>query len=489
MPCRFSAALAMLLIVPAVHADDDDTRFLLEQSRRAAERRTVEPDGLVAPPGSVVYEGRIYEVQTRLEELEPAIYIAINTRQWERLPEFVGRYRLLREHRPGLVAMAEALLAREQGDHALALRRMQAAHDADPDDARIRLELARLRFEDNQDGAARAGFARAIAGGLSEPVQMMAQQYLLALDERARWHGSAALGAGYNDNINQANGYHDCLFEWAGDCVFERRMPAPIGSAMLNYELALERRVHLGGNHNLQLRPVAYGSRYRREDRADDAVIGDYGSNTAMLYLGYSWLDARDSISVLPYAEHYYRDGHTQFVAGGVQMEWRRTLGGRWQLGGSIDAKRYAHTSRGLHAAADYSQYQGSVSAGYMPGSNTSLYGGLDATRKKYSIAQASSREVALRAGLYHVFAGDSGVYVNALGIFRVSRNDAYDGFLGGRRSDRQQVYIVSAGVQAWKVAGMTPELRVRHSINRSNLDWAFDFRQTEASLLLRRNF
>lgn len=492
MPCRFSAALAVLLAVllmPVAHADDDDTRFLLEQARRAAERRTAQPGELVAPPGSLVYEGQIYTVPTRLDALEPAIYVAINTGQWDRLTEFTSRYRLLRDHRPALVAMAEALLARQQGDHALALRRMQAAYDADPEDARIRLELARLRFEDNQDGAARAAFAQAISGGLPEQVQMMAQQYLRALDERSRWHGSAALGVGHNDNINQASGDYSCLLAVEDFCLFERKMPKPIASSMVNYELAFVRRIRLGGNHNLQVRPVAYGSQYRRDDAAGASLIEDYSSNTAMLYLGYNWLDARDSFAVTPYAEHYHRDGHTQYLARGLQLEWSRAFGNGWQLGSMLDAKRYAHTSRGLRMATDYSQYQWSLSASYMPQANTSVFGGLDATRKKHSVEQASSKELALRAGLYHVFPGEGGVFVNALGILRFSRNDAFDGFLGARRRDRQQVYILSTGVTAWKLAGMTPELRLRHSVNRSNLDWAFGFRQTEASLLLRRNF
>ncbi|ENO87881.1 hypothetical protein C666_04655, partial [Thauera linaloolentis 47Lol = DSM 12138] len=48
---------------------------------------------------------------------------------------------------------------------------------------------------------------------------------------------------------------------------------------------------------------------------------------------------------------------------------------------------------------------------------------------------------------------------------------------------------IVSLGANGWKIAGLVPELRVRHSRNRSNLDWAFGFRQTEASIMLRHSF
>lgn len=117
------------------------------------------------------------------------------------------------------------------------------------------------------------------------------------------------------------------------------------------------------------------------------------------------------------------------------------------------------------------------------------LYGGLDLGRKKYPVAQASSREHVWRAGVYRAFEGSAGLFVNATGIWRRSRNDALDGFLGERRSDRQQVYIVSVGANNWKVAGMSPELRLRYSRNDSNVDWAFGFQQTEVSVMLRHTF
>lgn len=492
MPFRLLALLLLLLpflTLPTARADEDDTRILLEQGRRAAERRVAPPEEPPTLPGTVLFEGAIYEVGTSLEELEPAIYIAINTGQWERLLEFVGRYRLLEGSRPALAAMAEGLAARHRGDHALALHRMRAAHDAEPEDVRVRLELARLLLENNQDSTAREEFARVAGYDLPESVHALVGQYLQVLEERDRWHGSVAVGLGHNDNINQANGHYSCLEEFAGLCLIERRMPEKIPSEMVNYELALGRRFHLDGNHNLLVRPVAYGSKYRRDTTAEGAPIKDYSNNTAILYLGYNWLDARDSFSVSPYAEHYYRDGHTQYLASGLQMEWRRTLDQRWQIGTVLDAKRYEHSSWGLRTAVDYSQYQWGVSASYAAQANTMLYGGVDLVRKKYPLPQASSKEAALRAGLYHVFSGEAGLFVNAMGIFRASRNDEFDGFLGARRSDRQQVYIVSIGVNAWKFAGLTPELRLKHTIQRSDPDWAFGFRQTEISLLLRHDF
>lgn len=474
----------------SVLADEDDTRFLLERTRRAAEQAISMPQGdLIAPEGALLYEGQVYEVRTTVEDLEPAIYIAINTGQWDRLPDFLARYRLLRGHRMALVNMADALLARYQGDHALALKQILAAQAADPEDMRIRLELARLRFENNQDTEAQQAFTGVLALDLPDQARLMAQQYQQALAARAGWHGSMAVGFGYNNNMNQANGNYQCFLEFDGFCAFERSMPQPIHSSVLNYEFSVQRRFHVRGNHNVLVRPVSYGQYFRRDDKASAATVNDYSRNTAILNVGYNWLSARDNVSLTPYLEHHYRNRHSDYLAKGIQLEWLHTLNGRWQLGTSLDAKRYSHTDSGLLLEGDYSQYQAGVSATYAAQSNTTLYGGLDVSRKKYAMAQASSKDWALRGGVYHAFAGDAGLYLNAMGVWRFASNDEYDGFLGERRRDRQQVYIVSLGANGWRVAGMSPELRVRYSANRSNVDWAYGFRQTELSVMLRRSF
>src|SRR5690606_13984989 len=144
-------------------------------------------------------------------------------------------------------------------------------------------------------------------------------------------------------------------------------------------------------------------------------------------------------------------------LAHGLQLEWRRTLSRKWQIGTSLDTKRYEYTSKGQRTGADYEMHQWGLTASFMPQPNTSLYTGLTLSRRKYEIEQASSKEWAARVGVYHGFSGRAGLYVNALGIYRDSRNDAHDFFLGDRRRDRQQVYILSAGANGWKVAGLTP--------------------------------
>jgi len=484
-----ACAIVQILFSPAAFAIDDDTRFLLDRVRRAADRQNAGEAVDIAAPGTIRHQGKVYTVNDRLEELEPAIYIALNSGQWERLLEFIERYRQLPQYRPALVNMAEGLLAREARDYRRALHKMQAAHAAEPADLRIALELSRLQFEDNQDTAARDGFTRLLAHPLPEDTRAMMQQYLAALDQRQSWHGSVALGFGRNDNINQMNGDYTCFLEFSGVCVFERKMPDKIASNLVHYDWAVQRRLPLRGNHQLAIRAAGYGSQYRQEDRAENRPLHDYSQHTAVAYVGYQYLRARDSFSISPYLESYLRDGHGEYVAPGVQLEWRRALGRRWQLGSMLDARRYRYTQAGQRLSVDFSYYQWGGFAGVSLGRNTWWHAGLDLARKRYPNRESSTHEAALRSGISHQFSGQAGVYVNAIGIFRLTRADAYDGFLDARRRDRQQVYIASLGAKAWAFKGLTPELRLRRNVNHATPDWAAGFSQTEISVMLRRDF
>lgn len=479
-----AAAVLLLCATPTAFAVDDDTRFLLERLHRASARQDALPAEATAPAGQVRHEGQLYTVGEAVDELEPAIYIALNSSQWERLVEFIARYRALPAHRPALVTMAEALLERQANNLRIALQRMNDAHALEPDDLRIQLELARLLFEDNQDADARSRIQALLSSALPEHTRNVLQQYIHALDQRAAWHGSAAIGAGRNDNVNQANGDHSCYFAMDDGCLFERQMPVAVAANLLTYDVALQQRRPLAGHRNLQLRAVGHGTGSRLP-----GTRSRLGNHTTTLYAGYQHLDARTSLVASPYLEHQIRDGRSDYLAPGLQLEARRMLGMRWQVGSLLEAKRLHHTRWGERLSGDHTQYQWGLSASYAPQPATTLFGGLDLTRRKHAVAQASSREAALRAGVFHAFAGTAGLYVNAQGVFRLAHADAYDGFLGARRRDRQQVYMASIGAEAWMLAEMVPELRIRRSINQADPYWAFGFRQSEVSLMLRRSF
>src|SRR5690606_30035686 len=135
-----------------------------------------------------------------------------------------------------------------------------------------------------------------------------------------------------------------------------------------------------------------------------------------------------------PYLEHYYRNRTSEYLAHGLELEWRHFLNRQWQLATSLDAKRYEYTSNGETVGTDYKRYQWDANATYQPRANTSLSGGVTLSRRAHEQAAGSSRSAAVAAGLYDALPGAAGLFVSALASDRDSRNDASDFYLGDRR-------------------------------------------------------
>ena len=234
--------LLVLCLLPApASADDaaDERRRLLEEGSRQTRqyRESGWLDGQDAAAvendsGYIKIGGQVYAVGDTAEELESALYYAVNQQQWHKVEQFAARYAMLPQHKPALLDLAAGLQARARGDYRLAAARLKRAAAAEPGNARISLELARVYTEDNQNREAAAEFRRAVDIGLPEETRALVGQYQNELAKRRAWHGQISIGYGHNDNINQADGGRQCVWQIAGMCLLERLLPEPVGSAM-----------------------------------------------------------------------------------------------------------------------------------------------------------------------------------------------------------------------------------------------------------------
>ncbi|MGB7483968.1 MAG: porin family protein [Castellaniella sp.] len=490
-PLRFLPALLLacaLLPSPPARADEDDTRYLLDQAGRIGRQRDGGAGALAPHPGGLVLtiEGRAYRVNPTLQDLEPALYVAINRGQWGEARALADSYRRLAGHKPHLVLLADGLAARAEGDYGRAIGLLEDARDAAPGDARTQMELARAYAEDGQDRESRALFEQAIGNSLPPDTRQLLQRYVDAVDRRGDWQGSIAVGRGHNDNINQANGFEQCSMYFLTLCLARLKLPDPIASSFTRYDLVLSRRIALAGHHNLLLRPVSYGTFYQ-ETAPQGRAIEDYSQQTHVLYAGYQYADARQKFSLLPFMELYARDGHTHYQAPGLQAEWSRALTPGLRLTARASVKRYAYKEQDSRYFSDYTQKAAGLEIAWMPTAHTSLQAGIDFTRRKYPMPTESGKDLAVRAGVFHAF-GQSGAFVNLLALYRVSRNDERDFFLGVRRRDEQQLYIATLGSTRLSVWGVHPELRFKHVVNHSNSIF-YGYSQNEVSLQLRKNF
>ncbi|WP_028695033.1 surface lipoprotein assembly modifier [Pseudomonas cremoricolorata] len=487
------ALLGLSLLCAAVaQADDDDTRLLLnkiEQRGEARERANRgAPDPAQHDASLITIEGQTYNVQNTLQDLAPAIYVSINLRQWGKVRQFVERYRQLPGHEPALVEMAEGLLARQQRQHTLAIVHLRRAIELNPRFVRAQLELARTLFEDNQTLEAERLFRQVASEAVPEALLGVLGDYQQAIDLRRQWHGSASLGLGYNSNINQGNGMvtHSLVCSIFDECFdYARQMPKPRASASLVYDFTAERRFQLAGNHHLLLRGLSYGNQFDKHGEDDPETW--YDDNTTVLYAGYNYQSVLNDVSLTPLFENHYNDHHTKYQASGVRGEWKHNLSERLQLSGQAQFKHYRFQGEQREYFDDYDERQLGASLSYLLDAQTLLFGGLTYTRREQKAAASSNRESMVSLGAFHSF--DAGLTLSVVGLYRQTRFDAADNFLGGRREDRQQVYIANLGMPRLAFAGVVPNLYVKRTVTASSIDWAYAYRQTELALKFEKTF
>lgn len=491
LPVRLVLMLAFTLLAGAAGADEDDTRRLLNKIDRTVNERErshlIELDPATDDSSLITIEGRTYNVQNTLEDLGPAIYVTLNLQQWPKVRQFVERYRQLPGHEEKVVLMAEGMLARQEKRYGRAIAHLRAAVAMDPAFVRAKLELARALFEDNQSREAKVLFDEVAASAVPEQVIPVLEGYQGALQERRSWHGSVALGAGYNSNVNQANGMttHTDVCDFFGCYRFSRKMPEPIKSSSLVYDAVAERRFQIDGHHHVLVRGLSYGNYYHRHKEDEPETY--YDENTSVIYAGYNYLSALNDVSVSPLFESYYGDRHNKYQASGLRLEWKHTLTERLQLSLQGQQKHFRFQGEERDYFENYDERVVGGSASYLLGGQTLVYGGLTYTRRTQPQESASNKEYMASLGLYRMF--DVGMNLNATALYRRTRYDEPDYFLGGLREDRQQIYIANLAMPRFKVAGVVPNLYVKRTINVSTIDWAYQYRQTEVALKLEKSF
>ena len=488
---RIASLCLLTLFCSQLLADEDDPRQLINKIDRSVNERerahlpTVDPAQDDA--SLITIEGQTYNVQNTVADLGPAIYVALNLQQWGKVQQFIERYRQLPGHEPALIHMAQGILARHARDYRQAIAQLRSALALDAGFLRARLELARTLFEDNQTGEAQRLFEEVAAAGIPEQVVPVLEGYQAAAQARRSWHGSVSLGMGYNSNINQGNGMTTssqvCYFFGCYD--FSRKMPDPIQSSSLVYELALERRSQFVGNHHLMLRGLSYGNYFDQHGEEEPQTW--YDENTSVLYAGYNYLSANNDVSLTPLFENYYSDHHTKYQASGLRGEWKHNLTERLQLGVQAQHKHFRFLGEQRRYFDDYDERMGGATLSYLVASQTLVYGGLTYTRRSQDTDTASNREYMGSLGLYRMF--DAGVNLNLTALYRTTRYDAPDGFLGGLRKDKQQIYIANLAMPRFSLAGVVPNLYVKRTENNSSIDWAYAYRQTEVALKFEKSF
>ncbi|RMH90737.1 DUF560 domain-containing protein [Lysobacter pythonis] len=487
------ALLACLLVVPpALLAQArDDTRLRLdhaiERDARAKERALLEEEARqdASAADTLTIDGQTYTVAPDVDQTGRALYLAIGRRQWADARRFLDRYLQLPGHDNMLVHHAQGALARQAGHLAQAEAEYRALLAIQPDFLPGRLELARVLFENHQDGEAERMFRDIRAGLDTEDIRTRGvthnvDTFIKSLEKRRSWQGSVAVGALWSSNLNQSSRDRTCLWldTGSGKCLVERIAPEAIAAPGLDYEAAIARRFPLSGHHGLYVRGLAYGQAWRGHSAFNDG--------NASLQAGWSFENARHQFTLAPLYEHALLGNRTLYRGYGVQAEWSHSLSPQRFLKVEGSHRYLRHLRQG------YDRLDGTQSAVFatlwqsLPGRWT-LFGGPDITRRRARVEVESWHSYGLRLGAHKAFGERFDAMLMA--TLRQRRHAAFNPLLGARREDLEQHWTLLLRAPAFDVFGLTPGLLLRHGRTRSSVDWLYGHERNSASLRLERRF
>ncbi|OOF52849.1 surface lipoprotein assembly modifier [Rodentibacter genomosp. 2] len=113
-------------------------------------------------------------------------------------------YKNLPNQDPTLLAWAETIMLRQQGDFSQAVKRYRTLFSGHPNLIALRYQLAQALFLNNDNEAAKDQFQKLRAENLSPETIKMIDQYLSALNKRNQWKVNGGVSYLNESNINNA---------------------------------------------------------------------------------------------------------------------------------------------------------------------------------------------------------------------------------------------------------------------------------------------
>lgn len=479
--------VCLLAAFPVWSADEDRANSLWQ----GAEAVRQDKSGSVAAPapaGSegqsiLVIKGQALGVRHEPDELEMALFLGVNHRQWQDVRRFLETYRSVPGHQEHIAWFAEAALLRADGKLEQAEQAYRRMLDIRPDFLRGRIDLASVLVENHKNREAE-DMLQVIMDNPALPPQVrdrLDHGFLRAIAARRAWSGSLALGIKRNTNLNQSQASKTCLLYdpmGSGRCVFERNIPAAIAGQGVSYEAALNRRFDVVGQHGILLRGLAYGDSYRNQARFNEMTLA--------FYAGYSQQAPRSVFSVLPVVEINRYGNRTMYRAAGVRADLTYAATQKVTLNLFGERKKlfyrdgYDRNNDGIQDAVYVTVYRA------LP-YQMAVSVGVDWSSKRNDQAANSYDQRGLRLGLYKSWSKRFDASLQA--IFRSRGYEGYNALLEARRRERTQTYIASVRAPGWQWWGFSPRLSWRHTRMRSNVDWLYTYDRNEFSLMLERAF
>lgn len=414
----------------------------------------------------------------------------LNSRpQPELLEDLTGLYAQVPQPDPVLLRRAQGMAAKYRNDYVRATDIYRQLAAEQPDDVRIKLDLAAMLSEDKQwRESAQLFNAVRREPELPEAVKQNVKKYLDDIARLQYWSWSGGLSPAFEDNVNNAPPPHCSPL----GCSRERAENA----SGLAYGLGLAKNRALAGHHNLRIQLDVSGTSYYWSNKSSyDSAYGRLGA-------GWLWQDARQRLLVLPFYQFQFsgtnnwggrklQNDRTFKLymwahAAGLRTEYNRLFSPRWQAYLTLDAYRQRYRLA-EQAKRSNGWYLGeSVSLAWRASPHNTLYVGLSANQMLPEQSTLNGvpnnsvyRRYGANAGWIHDWDWLGGVStrLNASVAVRRFRGTALNitphGFFPAQRRDKEVQYSATVWHRNWSMWGLTPKLNFSWQRIRSSHVWA----------------
>ncbi len=226
--------------------------------------------------------------------------------------------------------LAQALLAKTDGQYKKAITAYQQALNKEPHQNVIRLNLAKVLFDNHQDKSAKYHFDYLKNNESDGDIQQIINAYLNAIEQRYHKNASIQLGWHYDSNLNNAN--QDTILETdTGYWEF----PAPYSAYGVNYSADISKNWVMTDNFSITSQLQFTGKNYKDQQ--------EYNDIDTSLGLGIDYQTAKAQFSFLPIYNYRRQGGEPYSWEGGVQIEGKYWSKPNQQWIASIDYLNQNH--------------------------------------------------------------------------------------------------------------------------------------------------
>lgn len=387
-------------------------------------------------------------------------------------------YRQFSNTDPILILFAQAQVAKIQQQYAKASKLYRDILAIQSDLTPIRIQLAIILFQSQQNKAAKDQFKRA----LSEPqlpadIERLIHIYLQALEQRNVWQVSLSANYLREDNVNNVSGERHI----ENTAFIKGESMLPKKAQGIGYNFALERDVNLWTAHYLHIENSLYGKSYWSQH--------DYDDISNRLLIGYVHKSAQQRFAVLPFYEHQWYGGHRYKRSNGGRIEFNRWLSSNWQF---PTAAEYAGNFYSNSPSLNGRSKLGSLTVLWRLNPRAYFYLGTDYAQERTKAHHYSYDLKTARIGWGQEWHWG----ISSRLSFSASKREYKDNLSLGsafhfnkRRED--QVYHINVTVwkRDWHLWGITPKFNYHWKKQRSNFASLYSYSDKSVNVLLEKTF